>query len=485
MKNNSYKLLFLIFTGLFIIISGSVSAYSESWVDGTPYIYEEAQELYRMMGQNNQAAFAPALADAVPAVAYEIGDKREFYALNIAKSTQYTLEASLRAVSDKAYVFVENGRPAAKNRINSLLDSFDGIYDNVTSQFGPPPDIVDRDPRIYLLIMDILDGANPNGQRMIGYFSPIDQFRNFQLARWSNRRSNEADMLYIDYAALTSLPDGGKSVIAHEFTHLIEWGRDPEEAVWVNEGIAVYTESMLGYNVDGRIDIFEKNPNVSLINWSGTLEDYRAAYLFFAYVAERFGKDSIPSIMKNRSQNMEGIEKALAMLGKSVSFNKIFSDWVIANYLDNPKIEDGIYGYATLDINLKPSVVEDMYPIDHKTSSVKPWAARYIEFRKNNEDSLSLTIYNNGANDIVAQIIEPDIDITVSSVKSNKQQSGTTIIPQDNSRTIMVVSSQPSNPIRNNRDSTYIYSAEPQAIITPVEAISDKKIITWGKIKRN
>ena len=93
--------------------------------------------------------------------------------------------------------------------------------------------------------------------------------------------------------------------------------------------------------------------------------------------------------MNNRSSSARGIERALSGLGKSVSFQNIFSDWVVANYLDDPQLDGGIYGYKTLDVNLKPSEVVNRYPIARKTSKVKPWTARYTEFRKDLDDILS------------------------------------------------------------------------------------------------
>jgi len=272
-------------------------------------------------------------------------------------------------------------------------------------------------------------------------------------------------------------------VLAHEFTHLVQWGRDPGETVWVNEGIAVYAEAMLGYGVNSRISAFEREPDTPLLSWSGSVADYGAAYLFFAYVSERFGGDSaIAAIVKNRNIGTSGIEQALATLGKSVSFHTLFSDWVIANYLDDSDLNGGIYGYSTLDVHLGPSVVESTYPIARKTSRLKPWSAIYTEFRKGQNDTLNLTIHNDDESDIMAQIIEISDEINISSVKSSNADSGTAFIPRENSKTVLVVTSQPEPPELEKPYSSYTYSAEIQATIAPVTP--DRKITTWGGIKR-
>ena len=290
------------------LVDSQASSYA--WVDGSPELNEQARFLNQVLGQDVGAMLAPAAGVVEPA--YKLGDKRNFYALNMGSNKQYKLEASARAISDRAYIFVESGITVATSKINSLSASFDKIYDTITEAFGNPPDSIDKDPRIYILILDILDRPQANGVQTLGYYSAINQYPNASLARWTDQRSNEVEMLYVDYAALSSLKQG-ESVIGHEFTHMVQWARDPDEDTWVNEGMAVYAESLLGYRTDDRIAAFEKNTDVSLLDWSGTIEDYGAAYLFFAYLSERFGGVSaIRAIMSNGSNGTSGIERGLA-----------------------------------------------------------------------------------------------------------------------------------------------------------------------------
>jgi hypothetical protein len=487
MNGWKFRITAIILTWGVLIAPGIGSrVYAGSWVDGTPYLYEEARFLAQMLGQDGGVMGAPSVAGVSKSAAYKVGDEREFYAMNMISKAQYSLNASLRAVSDKAYIFVENGRSVASSKIESLLTSFDGIYETITSQFGPPPDSIDGDSRIYILIMDIVDGAQPNGMRMLGYFSPINQYRNALLSRLTDWRSNEVELLYIDHISLDLATGMAESVVAHEFTHLVQWARDAEESIWINEGIAVWVEAMLGYEVDSRISAFESKPDTPLLDWSGSLEDYGAAYLFFAYISEKFGgTPAIAAIVKNRNQGTEGIEQALATLGKSTSFERLFSDWVIANYLDAPELNDGMYGYSTLDIHLEPSVVENQYPIAHKMSRVKPWAAQYTEFEKEQSDSLNVTVYSNGGDDIVAQIIEIGDEIDVSPVKLSGAQSGTALVAEVSSETVLVVTSQPDPPDMKRDYSSYTYSAEVRATAAAVSSIPNRRITTWGGIKRD
>ncbi len=480
-----YKIAVLTWSVLFI--SGiSNSLYAEAWIDGTPYFHEERLLLAQTLGHNNRAMLAPPLNARLVSPAYKIGDERDFYAVNVRNNVQYSLTASLRAVSDRAYIFVENDRLVTSTKIKALLASFDRIYEGITGPFGPPPDSIDGDSRIYLLIMDIAGGAQGNGARVVGYFSPINQYSNEQIPVWINRRSNEVEMFYIDYRALNARADIAESVVAHEFMHLVEWAYDPGESIWVSEGVAVYAEAMLGYEVESRISAFEKKPDTPLLDWTGSIEDYGAAYLFFAYISERLGGVStIAAIVKHREHDTEGIELALAERGKNISFHRIFSDWVIANYLDDPELSGGIYGYSTLDIHLRPSVVEFQYPIDHKESRVKPWTAQYTEFRKGQNDSLNLTVHDNGGDDIVAQVIEiGDGGTNVSNFKSSDADSGVASVLQETGKTILVVTSQPDPPNLRKTYSGYNYSAQVQETIVSVDP-APSRITTWGKIKRD
>jgi len=472
------------------IPNGGSRAYADAWLDGTPRFHENAVSLAQTLGHSDRTMLAPALAGALPPAAYKVGDEREFYATDMSNGSQYSLTASCRAMSNKAYIFVENGRPAASEKMESLLLAFDRIYDTITGQFGPPPDSVDSDPRVYILLMDIIDDKREDGTRIMGYFDPINQYQNDQLprwARWTRQVSNEVEMFYVDYAALDFKPDGAEGLVAHEFTHLVQWARDPEEAIWIDEGIAVYAEAMLGYKVESLISAFQDKPDIPLLNWYDTLADYGAAYLFFAYVSERYGGiPAIASIVKNADQGTASIEQSLAAQGKSVSFSNLFSDWVIANYLDDPDLGDGVYGYAALDVHLKPSVVEALYPIDSKVFVIEPWSAHYIEFDKGQDDTLALTVANSSSRlDIVAQVMEYGGGIRVSSFKSGEAASGSSLISPESQKAVLVITSQPDPPDSGRRFSSYAYSAEIWSVISFVVPKPGMKITKWGIIRRD
>lgn len=481
-----YKITLSLILILLSFISSLSYSYTQSWIDGTSIFYEDAKSILRSAGNDLNFNLAPS-ANVEPA--FRIGDIKQFYALNMVNYTQQILDASCLVITDKAYIFVDKKISIEQAKLNSLAESFEKIYDAITKQFGPLPTRISNDPRVYILILDIVDAVRPNGALLLGYFSPIDQFRNAEIPRWIRQKSNEANMLYIDLASLTAKNISVENVIAHEFTHLIQWARDPEESTWVNEGLAVFAENMLGYNVKDRISAYEANPIVSLRNWENKVENYGLAYLFFVYIYERFGGlQIITDIFKNELEDIAGIEKSLTDRGIKETFRQVFSDWVVANYLDNINIADGRYGYSTIDINLKPSAIETQYPILQKSINELPWSVRYIEFNKPEDNTLTLTISeSDNLIDINADLIafENNNQIKISSIKPFNSQSGSAFVSQNNNQIVLVVSSQPDPPDQN-RNSAFSYSAEIKAVPKTISvSTSGKAITTWGKIKKD
>jgi hypothetical protein len=86
---------------------------------------------------------------------------------------------------------------------------------------------------------------------------------------------------------------------------------------------------------------------------------------------------------------------------------------------------------------------------------------------------------------ILAQIVEFGNETHVSPVIWSGAQSGTALIPQENHKTVLVVTSQPDTPGLRRRISSYAYSAEIPAAVAATVYIFDRKITAWGAIKRD
>lgn len=233
-----------------------------------------------------------------------------------------------------------------------LLDEFDNnIYPTVSTVFGEPLPRGDEGQKTWILIFNIRDESYYDCTQtsyIAGYFSA------------SESAENNKNIMHIDsydwedrVGPDVARPFLYEGVFAHEFEHLVHFDIDPDEPSWVDEGLADLSGFLCGYgHSDGHLfNYIAYHPMVSLTFWGGGLEDYGASYLFQLYLYEKFGGAPFVSALVNEQANgIEGIENTLAAFGYTETFDEIFDNWTIANYIDDTDKEGGKYGYDTLDI---------------------------------------------------------------------------------------------------------------------------------------
>jgi hypothetical protein len=260
--------------------------------------------------------------------------------------------------STDEYVFPNpNGCWRTEDRISGarlayLLDEFDNnIWPTNTSIYGEPLPRGDEGQKIWTLIFNIRDESYYDCDQtsyIAGYFSAGTS---------AEENKNIMHIDSYDWANRTG-PDGGRpylyeGVFAHEFEHLIHFDIDPDEPSWVDEGLADLAGFFCGYGHSaGHIaNYFYNHEATPLTFWGGGLWDYGASYLFQLYLYEKYGGAAFTSaLVQEQANGIEGIEKTLAAFGYRDSFNEIFDNWVIANYIDDTRKAGGKYGYETLEI---------------------------------------------------------------------------------------------------------------------------------------
>jgi hypothetical protein len=298
--------------------------------------------------------------------------------------------------------------------LNHIRDEFDdNIHDNVVDHFG---EYADRpgpfdDYKIQVLIFNMRDGLfyDPITAPwfIIGYFWSVASEANdanifhMDTYQWWRRLGTPSDI----YFGLGPLPLQYEGTFAHEFQHLVHNDVDPNELSWVNEGCSTLAEWICGYGFpSGHISEYLLYWwDTSLVIWQGTLADYGVVFLWTFYMWEHYGGD--PLIWDLVHEPLDGIEGWNAVLtthsiGKS--FDEIFQDWAIANYLDG----EGIYGYDALDIPSEDTegwdIAQTLYLWEHNNptmfdtevhsypnegfnypyGSSLPYVANYINFYK-------------------------------------------------------------------------------------------------------
>lgn len=339
------------------------------------------------------------------------------------------IDATLRNISDYALFYVENEyydslRYVEKNEFDSDLETLssnfdDTIYPKMRAIFGEEwnPGI-DDNSHITILFTKTKDNVG-------GYFNPNDEYFKGNVV---DDKSNEREMLYLNAIFIGN--ERLESFIAHEFQHMITWHhktklKNINDDIWLNEARSEYASTAVGYDDDYKKsnlrartenlmrseienDIPIPNQNDSLTEWQNKIRDYSSVNLFSQYLADHFGNNIFKSMITNYSTGIESIEKALNNIGyPNTSFSEIYTNWTIANYLNNKYYQDGKYGYSNPNLtyenfHLKPTAsyfVSNTEKSINISASIKDWSSRYYEIKPSGDlVSANIEIYFDGDN---------------------------------------------------------------------------------------
>jgi hypothetical protein len=106
------------------------------------------------------------------------------------------------------------------------------------------------------------------------------------------------------------------------------------------------------------------------------------------YFLERFGDEVLRQMVASKANGIAGFDRVLADQGLGVTFDDVFADWLIANYLDDPGLGDGRYGYRGLEIE-RPAVdvTYNRYPAE-SAATVRQYGADYIDLQAGEGDTV-------------------------------------------------------------------------------------------------
>lgn len=232
----------------------------------------------------------------------------------------------------------------------TTLEEDVGILDNDRAIFGELPDALDNDPRMYVLLVDIPDYVNDEGDvfRFDGYFNAYDQLTDEQAQRstFGLYHSNEVEMLYLNSRIRPVTEPYTLAVAAHELQHLIHYNYDTSEEIWMNEALAEVAMLVNGLFTDiGWVQRYASDPSIPLV--TNTASGSYGAYLLWGmYLYEQVGPGFMFTLQEEQQDGITGLNRALNTVGRNTEFEALFLDWVVANYLQDPSLEDGRYGYT-------------------------------------------------------------------------------------------------------------------------------------------
>ena len=303
-----------------------------------------------------------------------LGRIDEFQLTSLDPVSTYSREFVLRHVSPNAYWYVQVGLSVSDDSLAQAAEEFENdIYPRTIGLWGTEwKPGVDEDPR-----MTILNGRLRGGAA--GYFSSADEY-----PKEVHPHSNEREMLYMNAEYLRVGSSQYLAVLAHELFHAVAWAADPSEDTWVSEGMAELSTWLLGRH-PGPPYTEVPSPTPSLVNWpldplSGA--NYAYSMLFFQYLSEQVDMPhDLIRLVEQSANGVDGLDAYLRSLEGDIDFRGLFSDWLVANLLD--EADSGPYGYRDIDVGVFP--VSALGRGGVRKSELQQYSAEYIELTQPKE----------------------------------------------------------------------------------------------------
>jgi len=307
----------------------------------------------------------------------QLGQEDSFWITNFDSHRSSRIRAKLVYITPHVYMYVEDGQQVNIAALQSSANTFETkIYPTDRATFGSEwsPGI---DDDVHLTILNAVGLGSGVG----GYFSAEDEYPTS-----INPYSNEREMFYVNLEGAIPGSADYSSTLAHEFQHMIHWYEHPVDLSWMNEGMSVLAQHLNGYPVDYVAQSYLQRPDTQLNDWASDinadLPHYGAGYLFMDYFSEHYGG---PSILKELLQDPASpplnFDHALAKHSYRDRFFDVLRKWFIANFVANPTVGQGGYGYSTIHLRgLTPQHKIASYPLS-RSDQVHQYAAEYYDLQ--------------------------------------------------------------------------------------------------------
>lgn len=305
---------------------------------------------------------------------YQLGETTTFWVTDNFSTPprQFQVQATLRYKTDHSYWWVENGFDVSQAGLQQSAEQFEQkTYPTNRAFFGSEwsPGI-DGDVRIHVFMGNVPGVA--------GYFSASNSYSTL-----AESYSNEREMFFINLNAIRPGQRNFDGVLSHEFQHMIHWHQDRNEDTWVNEGLSELATYLNGYGQSNFVSIYLAKPDTQLNTWAvdsnNTTAHYGGSFLFMAYFLEQYGEAMMQAAVAHQGNGIAGFNQLLAENGYDERFNTIFADFLIANYLNDPTVGQGKWGYRDLTLTpVKLMATHSSYPVDG-VGQVHQYGGDYIE----------------------------------------------------------------------------------------------------------
>jgi len=318
-----------------------------------------------------------------------LGQEDSFW-INNADTRAYTrIRARLVYITPHVYMYVEDGQQVNLQALQASANLFETkTYPTDRNAFGSEwtPGI---DDDVHLTILNAVGLGNGYG----GYFSSEDEYPTS-----INPYSNEREMFYISLDGETPGSPDYNSALAHEFQHMIHWYQHPVDLSWTNEGMSMLAQHINGFTAGGVDLAFMQTPDTQLNDWSDNIsldtEHYGAGYLFMDYFAEHYGGYGVlKELLQDPASPPVNFNDVLAKHGYADRFSDVLNKWYVANFVQDPTIAQGQYGYPSIHVaGVVPQHSITGYPTS-EADTVHQYAAEYYDIQpQGHRGTLSITL---------------------------------------------------------------------------------------------
>ncbi|MCB9434403.1 MAG: immune inhibitor A [Ardenticatenaceae bacterium] len=325
-------------------------------------------------------------AEAAPLVTAPLaeGIHQSFNIPNIDTNTVSVIDAQLRWVSNHAYFWFDTGpgsTPLSQSALREAGESFDAMYEQVVGYFGSEANPgLDGDPRVHVVsaapgVLCDLEPTATSGCRLGGLVNATDL-----LPTAVDPRSNGREMFVMNSSLFGS--STFRSVLAHEFRHMIEDNHDAGDEDWAVEGSASLAQVLVGLpeSTISRANEFLRNPDQQLNSWpdEGTGTYYGQGYLFNQYLFNRLGAAAYRDWATSPANGFLALDQVAAAQGLDQQALGLWRDWLVSLVAHNDPNVPPRFDYGELALETAVSTPILTLPYSTETT-VHQFAADYYE----------------------------------------------------------------------------------------------------------
>lgn len=383
-----------------------------------------------------------------------IGDQENFFVKRFDRldttrtSTHFEKRVcTLKKKGTNCFVFLDDSLKVDDEKLNETMIKWDrDLYPRITEMFGNPmlPGIDGYD-EIFIVLTTINDKYD--GVENFNLITTYYDYDN-QLIQGVNEYSCQREVIFIDPSKVEAGTDSFMRELSKSLQKHIRWynkvwikhndasiqderdDRISDSDYWVNEGLSELAGYIAGYGHSPAWEFFQAYPDTTL---GQTYPDYYyetsrgAGYLFFLYLFEQFGPDIITQIEQNDTTGITSITDAIKTLRITRSIESIFNDWIVANYIDNISISNGVYGYNSLNISAKPTAEINTFPKEEQELTIYQQEVDYIHISSGDAGSVRFVFNGESGNNFqmmsikLSSLKDPVVE-TVSLTANNGQK---------------------------------------------------------------